>query len=271
MIKPENVEDYSCSHQKRSCCSNESGVTLVELIIYLVIAGMLLATAVTAFLAQNSSYNRQDVLAEIQQNIRGSREAIAADIRFAGKSLELNSSSLVPFETAEPQRIAVNLWDDVTNGPIGVHYRLDGNVLQRAVTSGGVDTDNVGTDPTELIYDWQTLAENIEQIRFEYMFLNKDASDKKVIEWRSSSAEIASDNTIGIPNTVDGEVLARKVIQGVKVVIQGGARESAFSPSDEATYNPPLRSLADWDPDPDPGTGYKQMVSFVVQSRNNTE
>ena len=42
---------------------DQTGVTLIEMMVYMVIAGMLLGMAVTAFLGQNKSYNRQEVIA----------------------------------------------------------------------------------------------------------------------------------------------------------------------------------------------------------------
>ena len=50
--------------------NNEDGVTLIEVMVYLVIAGMMLAAAVMLFTGQNKTYNRQDIIAETQQNIQ---------------------------------------------------------------------------------------------------------------------------------------------------------------------------------------------------------
>ena len=92
---------------------NEYGVTLVEMLVYMVIAGMLLALAVTAFLGQNKSYNRQEIIAEIQQNIRGATEQIASDIRFAGLGfLETNDDA---FALADYFSLSVNYWSDLND------------------------------------------------------------------------------------------------------------------------------------------------------------
>ncbi len=64
--------------------NNEAGVTLIEVIVYMVIAGMLLSAAVMVFMGQNKTYNRQDIIAEIQQNIRAATSTMAPEIRLAG-------------------------------------------------------------------------------------------------------------------------------------------------------------------------------------------
>lgn len=253
--------------------SNERGVTLIEAMVYIAMAGMLLATAVTAFLGQNKSYNRQDVVAEIQQNIRGSRESVAADIRFAGMGLELNGASEKPFQIAELDYFAVNYWDDENDDVIRIHYRLSDNELQRAVTD-----KTVLNTPASPVLDngtaraWQTVAENIEQLKFEYLFTNKNPPNLDFMQWASSASDIVDKAHASLGLDDAG---AREAIQAVKVIVQGGARESAFNPTDPATYNPPFQSDTPanlgWISDPPPNTGYKQTVSFVVQARNNVE
>ena len=49
--------------------------------VYLVITGMLLSAAVMVFMGQNKTYNRQDIIAETQQNIRAAISLMVAEIR----------------------------------------------------------------------------------------------------------------------------------------------------------------------------------------------
>ena len=70
--------------QRKGChLGNEDGVTLIEIIIYMAVAGIVLGGAVMAFLGQSKTYNRQDVVAEIQQNIRAATNMMASEIRLA--------------------------------------------------------------------------------------------------------------------------------------------------------------------------------------------
>ena len=76
--------------------NNEDGVTLIELMVYMVISGMLLSAAVMAFMGQNKTYNRQDITAETQQNIRAALSLMVAEIRLAGLTRPKRARNLYP-------------------------------------------------------------------------------------------------------------------------------------------------------------------------------
>lgn len=250
--------------------TNQRGVTLLETMVYLVMAGMLLATAVTSFLGQNKSYNRQDVIAEIQQNIRGATQLVASDIRFAGLGFEEQNLSKKPFATAESDKLAVNYWDEVNEETIRVHYRLDNNEIQQAVENVLVDTDQVDALTVPPGERWQKVAENIDEIYFEYLYDKSDINDIDTVDWEwTDSAQRIFDNSKDKRQLVSLED-AFDEIHAVKIVILGSARQSPFNQTDQTIYQPPLEG-----PDRDlpwvsaPGTGYKRMMSFIVECRNN--
>lgn len=64
--------------------SGEQGVTLVELLIYIAIVGVVMGAIYTMFYRQQDSYLVQDRVALLQQNLRGAMTVMANDIQMAG-------------------------------------------------------------------------------------------------------------------------------------------------------------------------------------------
>lgn len=64
--------------------NNESGFTLVELMIVMVITSFIAAAVFTIYLVHQRSYTQQDDVADIQQNLRGALAVMAPEIRQAG-------------------------------------------------------------------------------------------------------------------------------------------------------------------------------------------
>lgn len=232
---------------------DQTGVTLIEMMIYMVIAGMLLGMAVTAFLGQNKSYNRQEVIAEIQQNIRGGTEQMASDIRLAGVGF-FESATVEAFGHADNSSLTINQWPDgedyfsgtggSSTDQISVHYRLNGTDLGRAIGS-------VGDTPGDVDGYFRPIAENIDDFRLEYQIESGGY-------WR----------WVGSPTDLEE-------IRAVKIMVLGGARESAFNRTDNTVYDFPLDESGQTHTYPPvPGTsytGYKRFMSTVVQARNNRE
>lgn len=224
-------------HQMMKFINKEHGFTLIEMMVYVALAGMLLATAVTAFLAQNKSYNRQDVITEIQQNIRGAFEPMVADVRFAGMGLLESSDDA--FVEAEETTFTVNYEMDDTLET--VTYSLNGNILER---------------------NGETLSENIEHMRFEYLYDLGATWD-----WANNSAKIETETGLSSKKALEQ-------IRAVKIIMLGSARPASFNPSDPGTYMLPLgqtdyAGLKEWPVIPN--TGYKRMMSVIAQCRNNHE
>ena len=240
---------------------NERGVTLIEMLIYTVIAGMMLALAVVHFTSQSKAYNQQDVIAEIQQNVRGATNMMISDVRLAG--LGLVESPDPAFAQADPYELAVNYWadpddywshvddywGDLNDENMTVHYRLTGATLERAITP-------IDEDPNP---SWQTLVENVDNLRFEYL-LNLDPSDAEG-DWQ----------WIGNPDETDDDEMEQ--IRAVKILILGSARPAAFNRTDPTTYTPPIQNVDTPEPDwvPAPDSGAKRMISVIAQARNNRD
>jgi prepilin-type N-terminal cleavage/methylation domain-containing protein len=65
----------------------EEGFTLVELMVVLVIAGMLLAGVYTMMIRQQKSYQTQDQVVEVQQDLRSSFVLLRYDLRMMGHGI----------------------------------------------------------------------------------------------------------------------------------------------------------------------------------------
>jgi type IV pilus assembly protein PilW len=63
---------------------NQTGLTLVEIMIYIAISSMIMASVYNAFHTQQNSYNSQNNSVEIQQTVRSGTYTMTRDIRSAG-------------------------------------------------------------------------------------------------------------------------------------------------------------------------------------------
>lgn len=69
---------------KKNLNSQVNGFTLVELMIALLIGSIVIASVYTVFISQHRSYNAQENVVEMQQNLRVSMDMLVYDIRSAG-------------------------------------------------------------------------------------------------------------------------------------------------------------------------------------------
>jgi prepilin-type N-terminal cleavage/methylation domain-containing protein len=64
--------------------SGQQGFSLVELLIYMAVAGVVMGAIYTAFIRQQDSYLTQERLAILQQNLRGAMYLVTSDLQMAG-------------------------------------------------------------------------------------------------------------------------------------------------------------------------------------------
>ena len=240
--------------QRKGChLGNEDGVTLVEIIIYMAVAGIVLGGAVMAFLGQSKTYNRQDVVAEIQQNIRAATNMMASEIRLA---LHDPASKGAKFLAATQSSLSFEYWKDEDG---------DGDYNDETVKTITYDLYDAygdgGTDIGRQVGGLKRpLAEHIDRLRFEYLYWNYNT---KVWSWASNAAAIQA------ALTLTTEAKAMEQIQAVKIIVLGSARPSVFNGTETTTFQPPLEGSAAETWTPAPNTGYKRLMSVVVQCRNS--
>ena len=104
----------------------ETGLTLVELMIALFISSLVMVAVVAIYHAQSRGYARHDDVADIQQNLRGALAVLPMEIRLAGCD---------PEETGEPKVLAA------TRNRLQFTLDVRGNAANANSADG--DTDDV--------------------------------------------------------------------------------------------------------------------------------
>jgi len=122
----------------------ESGFTLVELLIAMVIGAIVMAAAYSSYVSQQRSYRMTESVTEIQQNLRSAMLFIEKDIRMAGFNplkesgfgiLSIGSNSLSlskDYGSSDP----ANDENGVVDSGETITYDLDANTLRRDAGSG---------------------------------------------------------------------------------------------------------------------------------------
>ena len=175
----------------------ETGLTLVELMIALFISSLVMVAVVAIYHAQSRGYARHDDVADIQQNLRGALAILPREIRLAGCDPEDtgNPGILVATRnqlqfTLDVRGNAVNATSadgdtDDTDEDIGYTLTARDNATNNTVTA---DSDNNGIiDSGGADWTWgnnitpslgrqtgggggfQPLADNVEAIEFNYI------------------------------------------------------------------------------------------------------
>jgi len=131
---------------KNQLMANESGVTLIELLIVLVISAIVIGGVYKVFIAQTRAYTIQDQVAEVQQDVRGAMEMMVRDLRMAGfRTTGYADASTVDANAINPADHSIAVCYEYIS-PSGatapttniVTYALNGTSLTRTVSVNGV-------------------------------------------------------------------------------------------------------------------------------------
>lgn len=158
---------------------NNKGFTLVELMVTLAISTIVLAGIYAAYNAQMRSHVTQQVVVDIQQNLRSSMYYLQRSIRMAGLGVGAGfvddfTSFIEPYASSAVTRDATNIAytidmddDGEIDGSTGANvdnvdneliaFRFNGNTLERYLPS---------------IDDWQPVAENIDAANSGFSYLD---------------------------------------------------------------------------------------------------
>jgi len=148
---------YSPKAELSSCENNERGFTIIELVVGLAISLILLGVAVKIFLVQQRSYNVQEQLSEMQQNIRSAMDIIVRETKMAGYNPTGAGFNGITYDTFQLQILADLTGDGNTDDPneniIYKYYPSPDFQIKRKESTGG---------------GFQPLAENITAFDFDY-------------------------------------------------------------------------------------------------------
>jgi type IV pilus assembly protein PilW len=225
--------------------NNQSGLTLIELLISMAIAGMLLAAMVLAFTAQSKTYNTQQEVSTLQEDMKAALQLMSRDIRMAG----YNPTGSPGFSIVAATSTTFNAAQDF-NGD-GVPGGPEENILYSFVTPAPGSTATImrSTNGGAL----QPVIDNITHLGFEYLMVTDGASptSPSVRTWKYIPAPIAGD----LPN-----------IRAVKVCIQGRTPRQTSTTTDTGAFWAAFNSGAvDWSPTSSANRGKYQWRTMCVE------
>ena len=160
--------------------NNSRGFTLAELMIALAIMSMVIAAIYGTSIAANRSTTRNEVAAEVMQNLRTSIDFLEQDIRMAGLDrFELAGAGIVRLSAPIPMPSATHLYftaDRNKNDTIDI-YDGAGNISE---ADGDLDRmtyyyDTANKQLRQCLSDdttdssCETVAENVESFQFSYL------------------------------------------------------------------------------------------------------
>ena len=152
-----------------------SGFTLIELLITVAISGIIMTGVYTAFKSQNDSYQAQDQVVEMQQNIRAALELLTQEIRTAGYDRTRTAGSGIVTATVDRLGFTqdLNADGDTTDTDEAVTYGFslaeDGDADGVADSGGAPLGRNSGTATGVGGSGFQSIAENFHAIEFRYL------------------------------------------------------------------------------------------------------
>lgn len=172
-------------HKKQSG-NLQQGFTLVELLVAMAMAVIVMAALYSTFKSQQDSYVSQEVVAEMQQNLRAALYMMARDIRIAG----YDPSELADAGIVSAGSNSINFTFDINDG---IDNDADGTVdeIDEPIISDGDVTDaneniTYSLDTSDannprLVRDagggGQPVADYIDEVGFAYAFDN-DGDDQ---------------------------------------------------------------------------------------------
>ena len=137
----------------------DSGFTLVELLVALVVGGIIITAAYMMFITNQRTYLMQDEVVSVQQTIRPAVEYMSRLIRIAG---------------LDPEQTGLFGLRDVTNSSIEFSFdRVDeGNqgTLEAATEIKAFRAQNNQLqEQDQATGNWEPIAENVEALNFTYL------------------------------------------------------------------------------------------------------
>ncbi len=233
---------------------SEGGFTLVELMITVLIAGLIMAAVMAAYISQQRTYLAQEQVAEMQQNIRAALHIMTKEIRMAG--YDRDGSAGAGITTASPSQMGFTQdidSDGELDGP-------DETIIFGFANTDDADGDGIadigaaplGRDPGT---GFQAIAENIEAIQILYLDRNNNPLNRF--------------DTAVPPATVSD-------IRAVQISILARAAQPDQNHFNNNTYTTPPDSdgnVVNWGPGANPAPNNfdnfrRRFVTTTIQCRN---
>lgn len=149
----------------------ESGITLIELLVALVIFSLVIAGTYRLFMAQSRAYTVQERVVDTQQSIRSAMEILLRDLRMTGFDSDSSDSKIdivTPLIAGTDQITIDYEFDNSTQYSIRYWRDAGSQTLRRQLTT-------IKDDGTSVAGAAEILLENVEDLNFTYgVDINED-------------------------------------------------------------------------------------------------
>lgn len=139
------------------------GFSLIELLIAMAVASVMMALIMSSFWAQSQIGREQQLIVDMQQNLRSAMYLLERDIMMAGYDRDPDDSVTATITTANPQLLVFQYVDDATGNVATVTYDLYDALSNGIMDIGRSFNPGDGTTPTK-----GAVAENIQNLEFYY-------------------------------------------------------------------------------------------------------
>jgi type IV pilus assembly protein PilW len=233
---------------------NESGLTLIELLIAMAISGVLLGAMLMTFHGQSTSYNSQQEVTSLQENMWAALQLMSRDIRMAGYDPlgTAKAGITLATDTSFEATADINEDGDLTDpGPPpgtdpneDIKYWLDGTTLKRTVD---------GSD--------QPVMNNVTKLAFEYKTATSIGPSLPVTwEWKDFSGAAATTAEMATIKVVKVCLQARTT-HPTSIKDTSSYEPTYYTPTPPTTYH--------WTPAA-PGRYLYRTMCIEVKGRNLT-
>lgn len=219
---------------------SESGFTLVELLITMVISGIIMAGVYAAYTVNQKVYSEQQHVVYMQQNIRAALQMLGREIRMAGFDPTGDSDSGIIGALPGSVRFTMDLNED------GDVADTDEDVTYQLYVAGDGIQKLGRIDHTDAAPANQAVAEHIDAIEFYYTLVKKSGASVTVSQKLNPTAAELSE------------------IQAVTMSILARAANPDQKFTNSMTYK--TASGADWGPYND--NLRRRLLVTTVQCRN---
>lgn len=146
---------------------SEKGFTIVEILVAVAISGVVMAGIYSAYYSQQRSYETQEKVVAIQQNLRAAMYFMEREIRMAG----LDPTKSGNFDIQAATSTTMRFQEDISNGSAG---DPDGTCQDLEDITYSIGTSDMTLQRTTIDGTVNNIAENIEALDFVY--LDEDGS-----------------------------------------------------------------------------------------------
>ena len=174
--------------------SGESGFTLTELLIGIVLSGVVIAGVYGFFVSQIKTYSLQEQLVEMQENARIAIDTIVRDLQNAGydpTSSKMFGITTAAFSASNSSGLSLGtnnteLYFTVDDDGLG---DIDNNPDERFGFRINSNTLEAQCFPDPCTDPWEAVADNIDVLSFTYTYANGTVS--------SGTTDLPSNSVVG--------------------------------------------------------------------------